>query len=103
MSDVNTDPVSNPDQTVVRPGRAARIAPLIILLLIVLCLLWYFAADRLTPHSSQARVQAFVVPVAVEVPTGPSEAAPLRCGDSRRSKRAAPGLPRVRAPRASAS
>ena len=30
-------------------------------------LLWYFAADRLTPHSSQARVQAFVVPVAAEV------------------------------------
>ncbi|WP_336511598.1 HlyD family secretion protein [Candidatus Accumulibacter phosphatis] len=30
-------------------------------------LLWYFAADRVTPYSSQARVQAFVVPVAAEV------------------------------------
>jgi multidrug resistance efflux pump len=30
-------------------------------------LLWYFAADRLTPYTSQARVQAFVVPVAAEV------------------------------------
>ena len=37
------------------------------LALIVGSLLWYFAADRLTPHSSQARVQAFVVPVAAEV------------------------------------
>ncbi len=36
-------------------------------MLIVVSLLWYFAADRLTPYSSQARVQAFVVPVAAEV------------------------------------
>ena len=30
-------------------------------------LLWYVASDRYTPYSSQARVQAFVVPVAAEV------------------------------------
>jgi multidrug resistance efflux pump len=50
-----------------QPGRAARFAPLIVLLLIVLSFAWYFAADRITPYSSQARIQTFVVPVAVEV------------------------------------
>jgi multidrug resistance efflux pump len=35
--------------------------------LIALSLLWYFMADRYTPYSQQARVQAFVVPVAAEV------------------------------------
>jgi multidrug efflux pump subunit AcrA (membrane-fusion protein) len=38
-----------------------------VLALIAASLLWYFAADRLTPHTTQARVQAFVVPVAAEV------------------------------------
>ena len=37
------------------------------LALIAGSLLWYFVADRLTPHTTQARVQAFVVPVAAEV------------------------------------
>ncbi len=32
-----------------------------------LCLLWYFMADRYTPYTQQARVQAYVVPVAAEV------------------------------------
>jgi multidrug resistance efflux pump len=49
------------------PGQAARKIQLGLLALIVLSLLWYFAADRLTPYTSQARVQAFVVPVAAEV------------------------------------
>jgi multidrug resistance efflux pump len=35
--------------------------------LIGLSLLWYFFADRYTPYTQQARVQAFVVPVASEV------------------------------------
>ena len=35
--------------------------------LIGLCLLWYFMADRYTPYTQQARVQAYVVPVASEV------------------------------------
>jgi multidrug resistance efflux pump len=38
-----------------------------VLILIVASLTWYFVSDRLTPHTSQARVQAFVVPVAAEV------------------------------------
>ncbi|WP_035551003.1 HlyD family secretion protein [Burkholderia sp. 9120] len=35
--------------------------------LIVLSLVWYLLADRLTPYTQQARVQAFVVPIASEV------------------------------------
>ncbi|WP_037025169.1 HlyD family secretion protein [Cupriavidus sp. GA3-3] len=38
-----------------------------VLLLIVISLTWYLFADRLTPYTQQARVQAFVVPVAAEV------------------------------------
>jgi multidrug resistance efflux pump len=38
-----------------------------LLLLIGFSLVWYLFADRYTPYSSQARVQAFVVPVAPEV------------------------------------
>jgi len=38
-----------------------------LLLLIVLSLTWYLFADRYSPYSSQARVQAFVVPVAPEI------------------------------------
>jgi len=38
-----------------------------VLVLIVTSLAWYFVSDRLTPYTSQARVQAFVVPVAAEV------------------------------------
>ena len=37
------------------------------LILIVASLVWYFVSDRLTPYTSQARVEAFVVPVAAEV------------------------------------
>jgi multidrug resistance efflux pump len=49
------------------PGKGARIGLIIVLALIIASLLWYFVADRLTPNTSQARVQAFVVPVAAEV------------------------------------
>jgi multidrug resistance efflux pump len=48
-------------------GKASRIGATVVLTLIGGSLLWYFAADRFTPYSSQARVQAFVVPVAAEV------------------------------------
>ncbi|MGH8433098.1 MAG: HlyD family secretion protein [Pseudomonas sp.] len=36
-------------------------------LLIGLSLAWYLLADRFTPYTQQARVQAFVIPVAAEV------------------------------------
>jgi multidrug resistance efflux pump len=38
-----------------------------VLLLIVLSLAWYLLADRYTPYTQQARVGAFVIPVASEV------------------------------------
>lgn len=38
-----------------------------VLLLIILSLAWYVLADRFTPYTQQARVGAFVIPVAAEV------------------------------------
>ena len=38
-----------------------------VVLLIVLSLAWYLLADRFTPYTQQARVGAFVIPVAAEV------------------------------------
>ncbi|MGF6970326.1 multidrug resistance efflux pump [Paraburkholderia sp. WC7.3g] len=37
-----------------------------IVVVIVVSLLWYLLADRFTPYTQQARVQAYVVPVAAE-------------------------------------
>jgi multidrug resistance efflux pump len=48
-------------------GRGTRVGALVIAALIVASLVLYFIGDRLTPSTSQARVQAFVVPVAAEV------------------------------------
>ena len=48
-------------------GKATRRGAILVVGLIVASLAWYFVADRLTPYTSQARVQAFVVPVAAEV------------------------------------
>jgi multidrug resistance efflux pump len=52
---------------VAQSGKGSRIGAIIVLLLIVASLLWYFVSDRLTPYTSQARVQAFVVAIAAEV------------------------------------
>lgn len=38
-----------------------------VVLLIALSLVWYLLADRFTPYTQQARVQAYVVPIASEV------------------------------------
>ena len=51
----------------VKPGKGSRVGAIVVLLLIVASLAWYFVSDRLTPYTSQARVQAFVVPVPAEV------------------------------------
>jgi multidrug resistance efflux pump len=48
-------------------GKGTRIGAGVIATLIGLSLILYFAGDRLTPYTSQARIQAFVVPVAAEV------------------------------------
>src|SRR4029077_13003507 len=50
-----------------KPGKGSRVGAIIVLTVIVASLAWYFVSDRLTPYTSQARVQAFVVPVAPEV------------------------------------
>ena len=48
-------------------GRGTLLGASLIATLIVGSLILYFVGDRLTPYTSQARVQAFVVPVAAEV------------------------------------
>ena len=69
-------PPSKPDETPApireksppsASGKGSRLGAIIVLILIVASLAWYFVSDRLTPYTSQARVQAFVVPVAAEV------------------------------------
>jgi multidrug resistance efflux pump len=65
-TDAATPPASEPE-----PGPSAgprtRIGAIVVATLIVLSLALYLVGDRLTPYTSQARVQAFVVPVAAEV------------------------------------
>lgn len=63
VRDESAAPSSSPSE----PGKGTRLATIIVLTLIVASLAWYFVSDRLTPYTSQARVQAFVVPVSAEV------------------------------------
>ena len=49
------------------PGQGTRIGAAVIAAVIIASLVLYFVGDRLTPYTSQARVEAFVVPVAAEV------------------------------------
>jgi len=63
--ETSTDAATAADEP--KPGKGTRIGTTVVLVLIVASLVWYFAADRITPYTSQARVQAFVVPVAAEV------------------------------------
>jgi multidrug resistance efflux pump len=49
------------------PGTASRLGGIVLGTVILLSLLLYFVGDRLTPYTSQARIQAFVVPVVAEV------------------------------------
>ena len=49
------------------PGKGTRIGALVLVSLIIVSLALYLLGDRLTPHTTQARVQAFVVPVVAEV------------------------------------
>lgn len=48
-------------------GRGARAGAIVLAALIVVSLALYVVGDRWTPSTSQARLQAFVVPVAAEV------------------------------------
>ena len=49
------------------PGSGTRKGAVVLATLIVTSLALYIVGDRLTPCTSQARIQAFVVPVAAEV------------------------------------
>jgi multidrug resistance efflux pump len=66
MTDKNAT-VRAETETADASGRAARKTSLAVLGLIALSLLCYFVADRVTPYTTQARLQAFVVPVSTEV------------------------------------
>ncbi len=69
--DAETTPNAVADSTAnstASSGRGSKIGAAAIAALILLSLVLYFVGDRLTPYTSQARVQAFVVPVAAEVP-----------------------------------
>jgi multidrug resistance efflux pump len=72
MSDaIETDSSGTPDGDVPAPAQRkkdpVRRWTLILLVVSVTLLAWYLRADRITPHTSQARVHALVVPVAPEV------------------------------------
>lgn len=58
-ADNETDETKNADPV--------RRVTLILLTVIVLLVIWYLRADRVTPYTSQARVHALVVPIAPEV------------------------------------
>lgn len=49
------------------PGAGSRLGGIVLAAVILLSLLLYFVGDRITPYTSQARIQAFVVPIVAEV------------------------------------
>ena len=63
MTTTKTPP--KPDDTAA--GKGSKRGAIVVAVLIAGSFAWYFTADRLTPYTTQARVQAFVVPVAGEV------------------------------------
>ncbi|MFM0221726.1 HlyD family secretion protein [Paraburkholderia dipogonis] len=67
MSDVPKPPAATPPSTPSPADDPSRKGVKWVVILIVLSLVWYLLADRFTPYTQQARVQAFVVPVASEV------------------------------------
>ena len=67
MSDA-PQPTASPPPSAPAPVKdASKRGIRLVVTLIFLSLVWYLLADRLTPYTQQARVQAFVVPVASEV------------------------------------
>jgi multidrug resistance efflux pump len=62
----SADDKTSPENTNA-PADPVRRATLLTLAIIGLLLGWYLAADRFTPFSSQARVDAYVVPIAAQV------------------------------------
>jgi multidrug resistance efflux pump len=66
MAEAETS-VNDPAEAPELPDDPVRRWTLIVSAIIVVLLCWYLAADRLTPFSSQARVKAYVVPIAPQV------------------------------------
>lgn len=64
---MSEDDSAPPEDTASAAGKGTRRGAVVIAALILASLALYFVGDRLTPYTSQARVQAFVVPVAAEV------------------------------------
>jgi multidrug resistance efflux pump len=69
---MNQGPTATPapadtSQPASRNGRGTRTGAIAVATLITVSLILYFVGDRLTPYTSQARIQAFVIPVAAEV------------------------------------
>ncbi|KAA9131978.1 HlyD family secretion protein [Marinihelvus fidelis] len=70
MNDEVKEPAEQPQAAAAKPKKArdpVRRATLVVLVVIALLLAWYLRADRVTPYTSQARVNALVVPVASDV------------------------------------
>jgi len=67
MNDAVPPPVAPPPDAAAPAADPAKKGVRWVVGLIVLSLVWYLLADRFTPYTQQARVQAFVVPVASEV------------------------------------
>lgn len=66
MSDTPATPPAPPSPPA--PGKSAPDRGMrLVLLLIVVSLVWYLLADRFTPYTQQARLQAYVVAVSAEV------------------------------------
>lgn len=67
-----TDTPQTPHTPTTEPAAKAPTDPsrkgvMVVGLLIIISLVWYVLADRLTPYTQQARVQAYIVAVAPEV------------------------------------
>ncbi|SAL64513.1 HlyD family secretion protein [Caballeronia humi] len=67
MSDTPRPPAAPPPIAPAPAADPSRNGIRWVILLIVLSLVWYLFADRFTPYTQQARVEAFVIPVASEV------------------------------------
>lgn len=76
-TDTSTQEAEPDDQQSTPQKDPVRKWTLIILILAVVLMIWYLAADRITPYTTQARLHALVVPIAAEV-SGPVAAVAVR-------------------------
>ncbi|WP_250519127.1 HlyD family secretion protein [Caballeronia sp. ATUFL_M1_KS5A] len=67
MSETSAPPEAAPPPQPSPAADPSRRAVKWVVGVIVVSLIWYLLADRFTPYTQQARVQAYVVPVAAEV------------------------------------